>query len=68
MKGLDQMTSHARAVRTSRSLVAAIALSAGLLGGAQTQPHDQHDRADQDGHHVHQGAGQLREDTHQWRM
>ena len=34
MKGLDQMTSHARAVRTSRSLVAAIALSAGLLGGA----------------------------------
>ncbi|PIS60384.1 adhesin [Corynebacterium striatum] len=28
------MTSHARAVRTSRSLVAAIALSAGLLGGA----------------------------------
>ena len=34
MKGLDQMTSHARAVRTSRSLVTAIALSAGLLGGA----------------------------------
>lgn len=34
MKGLEQMTSHARAVRTSRSLVAAIALSAGLLGGA----------------------------------
>lgn len=33
-KGLEQMTSHARAVRTSRSLVAAIALSAGLLGGA----------------------------------
>lgn len=28
------MTSHARAVRTSRSLVAAIALGAGLLGGA----------------------------------
>ncbi|OWN14950.1 SpaD fimbrial minor subunit SpaE [Corynebacterium diphtheriae] len=28
------MTSHARAVRTSRRLVAAIALSAGLLGGA----------------------------------
>lgn len=33
-KGLEQMTSHARAVRTRRSLVAAIALSAGLLGGA----------------------------------
>lgn len=33
-KELEQMTSHARAVRTSRSLVAAIALSAGLLGGA----------------------------------
>lgn len=33
-KGLEQMTSHARAVRTSRSFVAAIALSAGLLGGA----------------------------------
>lgn len=33
-KGLEQMTSHERAVRTSRSLVAAIALSAGLLGGA----------------------------------
>lgn len=28
------MTSHARVMRTSRSLVAAIALSAGLLGGA----------------------------------
>ena len=33
-KGLAQMTSQARAARTSRSLVAAIALSAGLLGGA----------------------------------
>lgn len=33
-KGLEQMTSHARAVRTSRRLVAAIALSTGLLGGA----------------------------------
>ena len=33
-KGLEQMTSHARAVRTSHSLVAAIVLSVGLLGGA----------------------------------
>ncbi|CAB0673858.1 adhesin [Corynebacterium diphtheriae] len=33
-KGLEQMTRHARAVRTSRRLVAAISLSAGLLGGA----------------------------------
>lgn len=33
-KGLAQMSSHARAARTSRSLMAAIALSAGLLGSA----------------------------------